>query len=64
MVLPYPLPGVADDYAIIVSTESAGYAYVVNMTDNDDGNLTGFSVVSEGEGTVFWMIVKNGFRPL
>lgn len=62
VVLPYPLPGPADNYVIMLTTEQAGYAYVTDIVDDSDGNLTGFSLIAESEGTVMYLIARKGFR--
>lgn len=62
VTLPTPLPG-QDAYAIFLTAgEGSGNVYVADIMDDEDLNLTGFVVGSETEGTVYYMVVKKGFR--
>lgn len=63
--LPYPLPGVADDYSIFLTpSDGASQAWIVNIVDNDDLNMTGFTIAADTDGDVMYMVVRNGFRPI
>ena len=61
VTLPVPLPGI-DSYAIILTGEEGINPYIADMTDNEDGSLTGFTVSGSASGTVYYMVVKKGFR--
>lgn len=61
VTLPVPLPGM-DSYAIILTGEGAIHPYIADMTDDEDGSLTGFTVSGDDSGTVYYMVVKKGFR--
>jgi len=61
VTLPMPLPGM-DSYAIILTGEEGINPYIADMTDDDDGSLTGFTVAGSESGTVYYMVVKKGFR--
>lgn len=59
--LPIPLPGTEDDYCIMLTTKNGGVAYVVSVTESG-GNVTGFSLYSEMDCDVMWIVVPVGFR--
>lgn len=61
VTLPVPLPGM-DSYAIILTGEEGIHPYISDMTDDEDGSLTGFTVSGDTSGTVYYMVVKKGFR--
>lgn len=63
VVLPEPLPGPTDNYAIFVTTsDGGGYAYVTDVQDDDNGNLISFDFITQAPGTAWFMVVKKGFR--
>ena len=62
VTLPRPLAGPADNYVIILTTKNAGSAYVAAITEDADDNLESFSFISEEEGTVYFLVVRKGFR--
>lgn len=53
-------PEDADAYAFFATTENGGAATIVNIADNDDGQIIEVTVSSETEDTVWLMIVKKG----
>lgn len=59
---PYPLPGDADDYVVILTTLNGGSAYVTDMFESN-GHFTGFAVLPESESTVMYMVCKTGHKP-
>ena len=61
VTLPYPLP-VSNNCAIFLSAEGNAAVYVADMTDDDDNNLTGFTIVSDSETTVNYIVARKGFR--
>ena len=58
------LPGHYSRYIVMLTTQNGGLAYVTEMIYNDSNNLTGFSVYSEVECTVNYMVVRTGVRKL
>lgn len=60
---PYVLVGGADEHVILLTTLNAGSAYVSSMDEDEDGNLSGFSFVSEADGSVMYMVTKVGSKP-
>lgn len=60
VTFPTPLEGGARNYAVIVTTVSAGYAYIAFRTENDDGDFTGFTIIPESEGIAMYVVVKIG----
>ena len=59
--LPVVLPNV-NDYCVILTANNAITAYVVDLIDDDDSNMTGFTFSASDEGTVNYMVVRKGFR--
>lgn len=64
VVFPNPLAGGPDHYIVMLTTQNSGYAYVDEMNENDDGDFTGFTFVTEAEGTLMYLVVKVGVRPI
>lgn len=62
VVFPYALPGGADNYVIMLTTINAGLAYVSDR-DEIEGNFTGFSFITETDGTLMYLVVKVGSKP-
>jgi hypothetical protein len=63
VVFPYPLPGGMDKYVVLLTTINGGVVYVSDRDEDDDGNFTGFSFVSESDGDVMYLVAKVGVRP-
>lgn len=63
VTLPYPLPGSYDNYVIILTPISTGYAYIVDRDVNSDGNFYKFTALAQTTGTVQYMVVSKGVRP-
>lgn len=63
VVFPKPLAGGADQYNVFLTTQNGGSAYVVEKTENGNGEFTGFEFVTTAECTLMYMVVKNGIRP-
>ena len=61
---PYALTGGVDSYVILLTTINAGYAYVVERLTDRNGNFSGFSCITQYEGTVMYLVSKIGTRPL
>lgn len=64
LTFPYPLTGSSADYVVMLTTLNGGYAYVSDLDENDDGDFTGFSFVTEAECDLMYMIVSCGIKPL
>lgn len=64
LTFPYPLSGSPSDYVIMLTTLNGGYAYVSDQDENDDGDFTGFSFVTEAECDLMYIIVSCGIKPL
>lgn len=68
VTLPTPLPGLGEDYVVILTTLSGGAAYVWDMDDddldgdNEDDHFVGFSIASESECDVMYLVTKVGQR--
>ena len=60
---PKSLPGTPDDYAVILTPIGGQYAYVASLLQDDDDNFSGFSLATESEYDVFYMVVRQGIRP-
>jgi len=69
VTLIHPLPGLAEDYVVILTTINAGYAYIIDMDDddldddNEDDHFVGFSFLTEAEGDVMYVVTKVGIKP-
>jgi hypothetical protein len=61
--LPTPLPGGHDNYAVILTAVNVDSIYVGALINDADGRFSAFSIVSSGEGSVFYIIVNKGSRP-
>ena len=64
LTFPYPLTGGASDYVVMLTTLNGGYAYVSDLDENDDGDFTGFSFVTEAECDLMYLVVSCGIKPL
>ncbi len=62
IVFPYPLPGSAEDYVVMLTTVNAGSAYVASE-DETATHFTGVQVIGTSEGTIMYMVAKVGSRP-
>lgn len=58
-----PLPGSSDKFVVILTPLNAAYAYVTDMIEDSEGNMTGFSLSSSQDATVMYMVVSKGVRP-
>lgn len=69
VTLPVPLPGLAEDYCVILTTLNGGAAYIIDMDDDDldgddeDDHFVGFSFYTESACTVMYIVVQVGIRP-
>jgi hypothetical protein len=63
VVFPEPLPGGAENYVVILTTQNAGNAYVSDMNEDGSGNFSGFDFVIEADGTLMYLVSKIGVRP-
>lgn len=63
VTFPSPLEGSSDNYVISLTTQNGGYAYVIEMLESN-GNFSGFSLATEAEGTVMYLVVSKGSRPI
>jgi hypothetical protein len=59
----YPLPGGADSYVVILTSVNAGYVYVTDRVEDEEGNFSGFAFASETDGTIMYIVSKVGIRP-
>lgn len=57
-----PLPGSPDNYVVTLTTLNGGTAYVALMSDDSNGNFSGFICVAEAECTVMYIVTKVGER--
>lgn len=64
VTFPYPLPGGVDKYVVMLTGINTSSVYVAVRYEDDDGNFTGFSAVSDTDGDAMYMVVKAGFRVL
>lgn len=60
---PYPLEGGEDKYVVILTTINAGYVYVSDRDEDDDGKFTGFTFITETEGSVMYLVARVGQKP-
>jgi len=58
-----PLPGSHTNYNVVITGINTGHVYVATMTDDDDGNFSEFTAITESEGTCMYVIINNGIRP-
>jgi hypothetical protein len=63
VVFPEALPGGAENYIVILTTQNAGNAYVTDMNEDGSGNFSGFDFFVEADGTVMYLVVKIGVKP-
>lgn len=63
VIFPNPLPGSPDNYVVIMTSINAGNAYVADMTEDINGDFSGFYYVSDTEGTVMYIVTKVGQKP-
>lgn len=62
VTFPYPLPGGADKYVVLLTTINGGNAYIATRTESN-GNFTGFIAVADTDCTVMYLVAKVGSRP-
>jgi hypothetical protein len=62
-VFPRTLAGGAENYVVILTTQNGGYAYVVEMNEDNHGDFSGFTFFAEVECTVMYIVSKIGVRP-
>ena len=62
VVFPIALPGAASHYVVMLTTQNSGTVYVNNLNEDDNGNFSGFTFISESDGTVMYLVSKVGFR--
>lgn len=60
---PKPFVGSGENYVVLLTPISGSYAYVVDKNDNEDGNFESFSLVSDVDCDVMYMVAKIGIRP-
>lgn len=64
VTFPVPLPGGVENYVIMLTTQNGGYVYVSDTDEDEEGNFTGFSFLTEEDCSVMYMVAKVGFvRP-
>lgn len=69
VTLPIPQPGLGEDYVVILTPINGEYAYVYDMDDDDlddddeDDHFVGFSIISDVECRVMYIVTKVGIRP-
>ena len=63
VTFPYILTGGADSYVIMLTSINAGYVYVSDRDEDEEGNFSGFSFVAETEGLIQYLVAKVGSRP-
>lgn len=62
IVFPEPLEGGAENYVVLLTTQNGGYAYISENDEDDDGNFTGFSFMTESECTLMYLVAKIGVK--
>ncbi len=62
VTFPEALIGVADDYAIMLTSYNAGSVSVMEIDTNANDAMTGFTIWSENEGEVFYAVIRKGNR--
>lgn len=61
---PNPLQGSASNYVVMLTSQNGGIAYVNELNENDDGNFTGFSFVTEADCNLMYLVANAGNRPV
>ena len=61
VTFPEPLSGGFDAYNVMLTVEG-GDVPAISANEDDDSNFTGFTLTSEEEVDVMYMVVRNGFR--
>lgn len=64
IVFPYPIPGGAENYVVILTTLNGGHAYVTDLDENSDGDFSGFSFATEAECDLMYAVISCGMKPL
>jgi hypothetical protein len=64
VVFPAPLTGGSENYVVLLTTQNSGYAYVNEFDEDGDGNFSGFSFITETEGTLMYLVASVGIRPV
>jgi len=69
VTLPIPQPGLGEDYVVILTTINGEHAYIIDMDDDDldddeeDDHFVGFTLLSDVECQVMYLVTKVGIRP-
>lgn len=61
VIFPIAFEGGSENYIVIITSLNAGNAYVIDMAETS-GNFSGFTVTSEEEGSIMYMVVNVGIR--
>lgn len=62
VTFPQPLTEGPGNYVVMLTGVGVGDVVIAQQFQDDDGRFTGFSVISDNEGQVMYLIVKCGFR--
>lgn len=60
----YPLSGGSHNYVVILTTVNGGYAYINELNEDDNGDFSGFSFITEAECDLMYIVASRGTKPL
>jgi hypothetical protein len=64
VVFPYSLPGGFSNYVVILTSLNGGSAYVVDYSEDEENNFTGFSFITESSCDLMYVVIDTGVRPV
>lgn len=63
VTFPKPLEGHSSNYVVLTTTVNGGWSYVIDMNENGDGHFTDFTILTEVDCDVMYLVAKVGIRP-
>jgi hypothetical protein len=64
VTFPNALPNGSENYVVMLTTQNAGSAYVTSMNEDANEKFSGFTLISESDGVVMYLVVSTGARPI
>lgn len=63
VVFPYVLPYASSNYVVILTSLNGGYSYV-SSKDETGGKFSGFSCITQSEGSAMYLVAAVGSKPI
>ena len=59
VIFPKPLKGLADNYVVVLTSVSGGFAEISSFTE-ENGNFTGFHCLTHVDSDVCYIVTRSG----